>query len=105
MKKPLAPGEGQSGLKNIVPHQSTRLPSQRIRLLAYMRAHGSINTFEAIRDLNIVRLGARIAELRAAGHNIRTQLGELRDDQGRLHPKVATYYLSADPINSEEVAA
>jgi len=85
--------------------QSTSLSSQRARLLAYMRAHGSINTFEAISELNILRPGARIAELRAAGHNIRTQLGELLDDQGRPHPLVATYYLSADPMDASEVAA
>ncbi|MFC0709744.1 helix-turn-helix domain-containing protein [Azorhizophilus paspali] len=94
----------ESGLENMQV-DDTSLSSQRVRLLAYMQAHGSINTFEAISKLNIVRPGARIAELRAAGHKIRTHLGELRDDQGRPHPKVATYYLSAEPINLEEVAA
>lgn len=77
--------------------------AQRIRLMAYLRQHGSINTFEAIRQLNILRPGARIAELRAAGHDIRTHLGTLCDDQGRKHPKVATYYLVAEP--AEKVAA
>ncbi|WP_425327998.1 helix-turn-helix domain-containing protein [Pseudomonas nitroreducens] len=71
--------------------------AQRARLLAYLRQHGSINTFEAIRLLNILRPGARIAELRAKGHNIVTHLGTLKDDQGREHQNVATYYLSADP--------
>ena len=101
MKKATRPEEQSRLLQG----QSTRLQSQQARLLAHMRMHGSINTFEAIRDLNIVRPGARIAELRAAGHNIKTQLGALTDDQGRPHPKVATYFLSADPIKSGEVAA
>ncbi|KAF1003818.1 MAG: hypothetical protein GAK36_00179 [Pseudomonas sp.] len=72
--------------------------AQRARLLAYLRQHGSINTFEAIRLLNILRPGARIAELRAKGHNIVTYLSTLQDDQGRDHQNVATYYLSADPV-------
>ncbi|NMZ76628.1 hypothetical protein HBO32_26265 [Pseudomonas nitroreducens] len=71
--------------------------AQRARLLAHLRQHRSINTFEAIRLLNILRPGARIAELRAQGHNIVTHLSTLEDDQGREHPNVATYYLSADP--------
>lgn len=101
MKKAPHPEEQSRSLQN----QPTSLSSQRARLLAYIRAHGSIDAFEAISKLNILRPGARIAELRAAGHNIRTQLGELPDNQGRLHPLVATYYLSGEPINTNEVAA
>lgn len=71
--------------------------AQRMRLLAYLRLHGSINTFQAIVLLNILRPGARISELRAQGHGIVTHLGTLKDDQGRDHQKVATYYLSAGP--------
>ncbi|ENB9664894.1 helix-turn-helix domain-containing protein [Pseudomonas putida] len=69
--------------------------AQRIRLLAHLRQHGSINTFQAIAQLNIVRPGARIAELRALGHKIATHLSTLKDDHGRDHRKVATYFLSA----------
>ncbi len=101
MKQAPLPQEPSRSLQN----QPTNLSSQRARLLAYMRAHGSINTFTAIQKLGIARPGARIAELRAAGHNIRTQLGELPDNQGRLHPLVTTYYLSGEPINTNEVAA
>lgn len=77
------------------PLHDTSGSAQRTRLLAYLRQHGSINTFEAIRLLNIVRPGARISELRAKGYNIATHLGTLKDDQGREHQGVATYYLSA----------
>jgi hypothetical protein len=101
MEKAPPPEEPSRSLQN----QPTSLSSQRARLLAYMRARGSINAFEAISKLNILRPGARIAELRAAGHNIRTQLGELPDNQGLPHPLVATYYLSGEPINTNEVAA
>lgn len=70
--------------------------AQRARLLEYMRTHGSISTFGAIRLLNIVRPAARITELRAAGDDVRTHLGTLKDDHGRDNPNVATYYLHAD---------
>nr|WP_314487859.1 helix-turn-helix domain-containing protein [uncultured Pseudomonas sp.] len=76
--------------------------TQRTRLLAHLRQNGSINTFEAITQLNIVRPGARIAELRAVGHKILTHLGTLHDDHGRKHNKVATYYLSAGPAPEVE---
>lgn len=72
--------------------------AQRMRLLAYLHQHGSINTFQAIMLLNILRPGARISELRAQGHGIVTHLGTLKDDQGRDHQKVATYYLSTGPV-------
>jgi len=103
--EPLGLDKGQICLENIAPISNTSSHAQRARLLEYMRIHGSINTFEAISELNILRPGARIAELRAAGHNIRTQLGTLCDDHGREHQNVATYYLSGGPINASEVAA
>lgn len=66
--------------------------SQRARLLKRLQA-GPVNTFEAMTELNICRPGARIAELRALGHPIGTNLSDLTDAQGYRHPKVATYYL------------
>lgn len=93
-KKPTAKGRLGNGSRL----DDTSGNAQRARLLAYLRHHRSINTFEAIRLLNILRPGARIAELRAQGHDIRTHLATLEDDQGRAHPNVATYYLSADPV-------
>ena len=74
--------------------------AQRARLLAHLRQHVSINTIEAEHLLNIMRPGARIAELRAQGHSIRTHLGTIEDLHGRKHPKVATYYLSTDPLGT-----
>lgn len=74
--------------------------SQRRRLLERLRA-GPVNTFEAQAELNICRPGARIADLRASGHPIRTHLSDLVDEHGFKHPRVATYYLTA----AEESAA
>ena len=76
----------------------TTAEAQRSRLLTYLREHGSINTFEAIRLLNILRPGARVFELRTKGHKIATYLGVLKDDQGRVHRRVATYYLSTNAL-------
>ena len=80
---------------------NTSSSAQRARLLAYLRQHGSINTFDAIRLLNILRPGARISELRAQGIEIRTQLSALSDDHGRPHSNVATYYLCATPTTRQ----
>jgi len=68
------------------------LVAQRTRLLAYLR-HSSIDTLDCVRNLNILRPGARISELRKSGHNIVTRLIDVRDDQGRQHRRVALYSL------------
>ncbi|RIJ13009.1 hypothetical protein DXT77_02400 [Pseudomonas sp. 91RF] len=76
--------------------ENTSGTAQRARLLERLRA-GPIDTFTAIRELNIVRPGARINELRALGHKILTHRLDLTDDQGRKHPRIALYYLSTNP--------
>ncbi|WP_324734123.1 helix-turn-helix domain-containing protein [Pseudomonas paeninsulae] len=70
--------------------------AQRLRLLARLKL-GPVDTFAAIRELNILRPGARISELRAAGHLIKTRLITLTDDQGRTHDGIALYCLSTEP--------
>lgn len=82
-------------------HENTHVANtsgtaQRARLLERLRA-GPIDTFTAIRELNIVRPGARINELRALGHKILTHRVRLTDDQGRSHGRMALYYLSTNP--------
>ena len=47
---------------------------QRERVLQYMRDFGSINPLQAMGDLGVMRLGARIYDLKKAGHRITTQL-------------------------------
>lgn len=76
--------------------ENTSGTAQRARLLERLRA-GPIDTFTAIRELNIVRPGARINELRALGHKILTHRVSLTDDQGRSHGRMALYYLSTNP--------
>ena len=76
--------------------ENTSGTAQRARLLERLKA-GPIDTFTAVRELNIVRPGARINELRALGHKILTHRQTMTDDQGRRHSGMALYYLSTNP--------
>ena len=42
-------------------------PTQCDRIIAYIKQFGSITTLEAFTDLGVVRLGARISEMRSRG--------------------------------------
>lgn len=50
------------------------------RVLKYMEDFGSINPMQAMKDLGVMRLGARIFDLKKAGHRItrRTVTGRNR---------------------------
>ena len=43
------------------------------RILRHLNDHGSITAWEAMRDYGIMRLAARISELRLEGHEITSQ--------------------------------
>ena len=95
-KKPTSKGR----LKNDSHVNDTSGSAQRIRLLARIK-QGPVDTFTAIRELNILRPGARISELRAAGHPINTHLATMTDDQGRTHHGIALYYIGTLPADCE----
>ena len=44
--------------------------TQNEKVLKYMREHGSITALEAVMCLRILRLSARICDLRRSGHKI-----------------------------------
>lgn len=50
------------------------------RILQYMEDFGSINPMQAMQDLGVMRLAARVADLKKAGHKIsrRTVTGKNR---------------------------
>ncbi|MDL4861972.1 helix-turn-helix domain-containing protein [Halomonas elongata] len=79
---------------------NTSTSSQRSRILARLN-EGPATTMELMSELNIMRPGARINELRSEGHDIRTHLQDVLDPWGRPHTRVALYYL---PTETEEVA-
>lgn len=53
------------------------------RILQYMEDFGSINPMQAMQDLGVMRLAARVADLKKAGHKItrRTVAGRNRYDE------------------------
>lgn len=63
--------------------------SQCLKVLQYMRTHGSITNRQAVYDLGVMRLSGRIYDLKDKGYNIRTVL------QGEV-PNYATYYLEGE---------
>lgn len=48
--------------------------SQTQKVLEYIKTHGSIDGWRAMNELRIMRLAARIADLKAAGVNIKTTI-------------------------------
>lgn len=47
--------------------------TQNEQVLQYIERHGSIDPLRALNELGVMRLAARIANLRAMGHNIVTE--------------------------------
>ncbi len=45
-------------------------PTQAQRVLEYMEAFGSITQYEAMHELGVMRLAARVMELKKRGHAI-----------------------------------
>lgn len=56
--------------------------NQQKRILEYMKAHGGITAAEAFRDLGVMRLSARIKEMRQDGVDIIAQRMEGRNRYG-----------------------
>ena len=56
--------------------------SDKDRVLTYLEEHGSITPMEALTEFGCYRLGARIWDLRHAGHSISTEMVERRDRNG-----------------------
>lgn len=65
---------------------------QTIETLAYLKRHGSITPLEALRELGVMRLGARIYDLREAGHSIEREMVEVPTRDGTT--RVARYRLA-----------
>lgn len=70
----------------------TQRRSQGEKILAYMMEHGSIDPMRAINDLRVLRLGARIFDLKAAGIPIVTEIKYKTAEDG-THTHWAEYRL------------
>ena len=80
--------------------------SQSEEVLAYLRGTGPLNQFTAKDELGVLRLGARIWDLKQRGYAIRTELIEAPTEYGGT--RVAQYSLLREraPTSSpEEVGA
>lgn len=56
--------------------------TQNQMVLRYLEEHGEISQLDAMKEFGIMRLGARIFDLRADGHNIKTTMGKSRNRWG-----------------------
>jgi uncharacterized protein YjhX (UPF0386 family) len=74
--------------------KSSRAAAQRQRILAALRI--APRTSHDLRCEGIYQPGARIKELRDAGHNIATERVKLWDRDGYEHPRAALYSLIAE---------
>ena len=70
-------------------------PSQKDRLLAYLREHGSITKDEGRELLGIMNVGGRILDLREDGHQIRTEMIPVHN-RFEEETEVAKYILAED---------
>ena len=61
-------------------------PTQRQRVLDYIRDFGSITSYEANKDLGVTRLASRIAELKKMGLYHRQQVRACREQVWRGVP-------------------
>ena len=72
-----------------------RRPTQCTRIIQYIKDFGSITTLEAFTELGVVRLGARISELRKSGVAIIGKNETVKNRYGEpCHIK--RYYLKGD---------
>lgn len=70
-------------------------PTQCQRILDYMIDHGSITQLQAQKKLGVMRLGARIFELRKNGHQISSEMVKVKNRYGEMC-RVKRYRLSSD---------
>lgn len=70
------------------------MKTQNDRVLAYLERHGSINAMQALSELGIYRLAARIADLKNAGHAIESRAVDVTNRFGEAC-RVAEYRLHA----------
>lgn len=71
--------------------------SQNEMVLLYMEKNGSIDPLRAFTDLGIMRLAARISDLKRSGHNIVTEIKTRTLPDGKV--KSWAEYKSRPPVD------
>ncbi len=77
--------------KNARKLKGTSAHTQRCRILAYLKKHGSATTMQIRNELCIMGSSQRVSELKAKGHNIITHKTSFIDPEGTFHGNVANY--------------
>ena len=75
--------------------------TQREKIVAYIKEHGSITAREADRKLGVMRLASRIGELRR-DYIIRTEMIRVKNGDGS-HSSVARYTFAEEVDNEDRV--
>jgi len=70
-------------------------PTQSMRILNYMRDHGSITQDEASKKLGVMRLASRISELKKNGYVITSKMVRVKNRYGETC-RVKRYSLYGD---------
>lgn len=73
------------------------------RVLKYMEEFGTINPMQAMSDLGIMRLGARIWDLKKAGYKISRQMVAGRNRYGEP-VNFAEYRLEEERVKQDHLA-
>ncbi len=68
---------------NINPNEATSA-SQKSRILAYMKAGHRITPLEALNLFGCFRLGARIADLKEEGHDIKSEFVKIPNNKKQV---------------------
>ena len=66
---------------------------QTAAVLNHLKQYGGLTALEAVRNYGIMRLAARIADLRDSGINIRTERVSVRDEKDCEVAHYARYHL------------
>lgn len=59
-------------------------PTQNERIIEYIKYYGSITQFEAFKDLGVMRLAARISDLRSSGYPIVSKVEKVENRFGKV---------------------
>lgn len=70
-------------------------PTQSMRILNYMREHGSITQDDATKKLGVMRLASRISELKKNGYVIHSKMVRVKNRYGETC-RVKRYSLYGD---------
>lgn len=62
-------------------------------ILNHLKQYGGLTALEAVRNYGIMRLAARIADLRDSGIPVRTEMVKILDERGKVIEHFARYHL------------